>query len=87
MHGAVSRLQGSPTIAVDGSLGNCRWTASVSRLLVTMSVRSGGMSPWSLPTVSCKSVSEPASGNSCFGSFARLDGQKRVPDPPAIMIA
>ena len=40
MQGAVSRLQGSPTIAAAGSSGSCLPTASTSRLLVTTIRRS-----------------------------------------------
>ncbi len=42
MHGAVSRLHGSPTIAAAGSSGNCWRTAATSRSFVTTSRRSVG---------------------------------------------
>ena len=87
MQGAVSRLQGSPTRPASGTCGSCRRTASSSRPAVTTITRSGGTRPSSRSTVSSSSVVAPASGRSCLGRAARLAGQKRVPDPPAITMA
>ena len=87
MQGAVSRLQGSPTRPASGTCGSCRRTASSSRPAVTTITRSGGTRPSSRSTVSSSRVVVPANGRSCLGRAARLAGQKRVPDPPAITMA
>ena len=87
MHGAVSRLHGSPTIAAAGSSGNCFRTASTSRRFVTTICRSCGTISPSRSSVCRIIVSSPTSCSSCFGESLRLAGQNRVPVPPAMMIA
>ena len=87
MHGAVSRLHGSPTIAAAGSSGNCLRTASTSRSFVTTSRRSFGTRSPSRSSVWRSIVASPTSRSNCFGVSLRLAGQNRVPVPPAMMIA
>ena len=62
--------------------------ASASSADVTTNTRSAGTSGAMRSTVSAMSdVSPPASGSSCFGRDPREAGQKRVPEPPAMMTA
>ena len=49
--------------------------------------RSGGSSPSSRPTAISSRLRPPISGINCFGSAARLMGQSRVPEPPAMITA
>ncbi len=87
MQGAVSRLQGSPTIASAGNSGSCSAIRSTNRSLVITNRRGGGTSSPSRSAVARNMLVWPTSVNNCFGKSARLAGQKRVPDPPAMIRA
>ena len=87
IHGAVSRLAGSPITDAGGSSGNCSVTWSTSRALVTTKTRSGGTNSTRRSAVCWSMLREPSSSRNCFGRFRRLSGQNRVPDPPAMMTA
>ena len=49
--------------------------------------RSAGSSPSSRSTAISSRLRPPMKGINCFGSAARLIGQSRVPEPPAIITA
>ena len=83
-HGAVFRAQGSVTI--HGSSSRLRRTGTWPSP-ATMSARSLGMSGLSRESVSSMSVRRVPMARNCFGRSLRDSGQKRVPEPPAMMTA
>jgi hypothetical protein len=85
--GAVSRRQGSATICSWASCGSCSAIGAASARLVMTHVRSGGTSVPSRAAVAWIMVRPPVKSRSCLGRAARLSGQNRVPDPPAMMTA
>ena len=67
--------------------GNCLRTAADCSALVTVQMRSAGMSGVRRATV-CRSMeSAPMMLSNCLGVRVRLRGQKRVPRPPARITA
>jgi hypothetical protein len=54
-------------------------------LPVTTSTLSGGVRPARRSTVFCNRLLCPVKARSCLGRWARLAGQNRVPEPPAII--
>ena len=87
MHGAVSRLAGSPTKFSFGNIGNCSAIGSTSTRLVTINCRSNGTKPARRSLVDWIIVRSPDNANSCLGRIFRLAGQNRVPLPPAMITA
>ena len=87
MHGAVSRLHGSPTTAAAGSSGNCSRTA-VDQPLVRDDhpplVRHQIAQPIDRLAEHRRVADQP---QQLLGRVVRLAGQNRVPVPPAMMIA
>ena len=73
--------------ACGGKCGNCSATAATRLRFVTTMIRSGGTKPFKRSTVAWSIVCWPARSSNCLGHAARLAGQKRVPDPPAMITA
>ena len=84
---AVFRACGSTSTFRRGRPARLAADAAACAAPVTTSVRARGTSGASRASVSARSVRRPAIGSSCFGTRARLRGQNRVPDPPAITTA
>ena len=82
----VSRPIGSATTLSFGSLGNCLRTSATCAVLVMMKTFLAGTSGSTRSTASCKKDFLPSSASSCLGIFSRLNGQKRSPRPPAMMM-
>ena len=87
MHGAVSRLHGSPITDCGGKLDNCSLTEAASRSLVSTKMRSAGTMAPNRSSVAWSMVRPPAKSSNCLGRAARLAGQNRVPAPPAMITA
>ena len=82
----VSRPIGSATTLSFGSLGNCFRTSATCAVLVMMKMFLAGTSGSTRSTASCKKDFLPSRASSCLGIFSRLNGQKRSPRPPAMMM-
>src|SRR5690606_25631057 len=70
-----------------GSSGSCSRTSGTKRSLVRTSTRSAGRSRRSRSKVCWSMVRSPKSLRNCLGRFGVLNGQKRVPLPPAMITA
>lgn len=86
-HGAVSRASGSTITCAAGKSGSSAGSCAACAALVTIHVCSTSQTPRSRAMVAAISVSPSASGRNCLGRPARLAGQKRVPEPPAMTTA
>jgi hypothetical protein len=61
------------------------WMSPAWEALVTTARRSGGIRGSSRATVACSKESDPNRRSTCLGYSDRLNGQNRVPVPPARM--
>ena len=82
----VSRPIGSATRLAFGIFGSCFWTSGNCASLVMTKMFFAGTSGSTRSTASCKKDFLPSSASSCLGIFSRLNGQKRSPRPPAMMM-
>lgn len=83
MAGAVLRPTGSASTCGRESRGSCfRIAGRRSSLVMTQNFFTGA-SGSRRATVCCSIVCLPSSASSCLARFFRLNGQKRVPRPPA----
>src|SRR5262245_25425272 len=87
MHAAVVLGSGSDRTFPGASSGRASRTSAAWLAAVTTRTRSAGTSPRSRSKVSAIRGRSPWIGRNCLGRAARLAGQKRVPEPPAMMIA
>src|SRR5512138_3763734 len=84
--GAVLRPTGSETISIGTVVYSATWRA-LSRAcctLVTIMILFGTRGR-TRSTVRCSMDFPPNTDISCFGVLVRESGQKRVPEPPAMM--
>ena len=86
-HGAVSRAAGSMMICSRGNVSSSSSIPSACGGLVTIQVRSTPARSRTRSAVALISDSPWARGRNCLGRVVRLAGQKRVPDPPAMIMA
>ncbi len=84
-HGAVFRAHGSTMKFCSGSFGSSRRAAAACFGPHTMKVSRARASGGKRETVAARSGSSPASARNCFGRSLRESGQKRVPEPPAMI--
>src|ERR1035437_3908585 len=82
----VSRPTGSATRFCFGIFGSCLRTSGNCASLVMTKIFLAGTSGNTRSTASCKKDFLPSSVSSCLGIFSRLNGQKRSPRPPAMMM-
>src|ERR1035437_2622043 len=82
----VSRPIGSATKFCFGIFGNCLRTSGNCAALVMIKIFFAGTSGSTRSTASCKKDFLPSNASNCLGIFSRLNGQKRSPRPPAMMM-
>ena len=73
-------------IVPSGIFGSCLRTSGNCASLVMTKMFFAGTSGSTRSTASCKKDFLPSSASSCLGIFSRLNGQKRSPRPPAMMM-
>src|SRR6202789_1339741 len=82
----VSRPIGSATRLSFGIFGNCLRTSGNLGALVMTKIFFAGTIGRTRSTASCKKDFLPRMDSNCLGVFSRLNGQKRSPRPPAMMM-
>src|SRR5271168_32999 len=78
---------GSVKTRLRDAAGICLRTSAACSALVTVQIRSGGISGRSRATVCSSMVFLPTMLSNCLGVRVRLRGQNRVPRPPARITA